>query len=133
MLNVEKKSQVWLGWLIVLLSVIYGLSSLGKVEWLVWIAVIFGIFLSIFLVIEGGIRDYLRSKGWRKIDSSDFLVWFTMFVAGAIFLNSIALIGVVRSWMPMIVLSFLSTIGIVTSVIGAILGIMYVFVPKPKA
>lgn len=133
MFKVERGSSVWLGWLIILLSVVYGLASLGRLNWIVWVAMIFGVFLSIFLFIEGGIRDYWRSKGYKSLDSSDFLVWLTMFVSGAIFLNSIALIGVIRDLMPDVVLGFLSTIGVITAVIGAILGVMYVLVPKPKA
>lgn len=133
MFNIEKRSQAILGWLIVLLSVIYGLASLGKVEWIVWVAIVFGVFLSMFLFIEGGIYSYWKKGGYRHVDSGDFLVWVTMFVSGAIFINSIALIGVVRDWLPEMVLSFLATIGLIVAVIGSILGVMYALVPKPKA
>ena len=131
--DVEKKSQVWLGLLVLVSSIIYILASLGRADWTVWMALVFGVFLSGFLIFEGGVYHYWKSKGYKHIGMSDFVVYLTMFVAGAVFLNSIALMGVVRDWLPDAVLSFLSTIGVTTGIIAGILGIIYVLIPKPKA
>jgi hypothetical protein len=133
MFKTEKKTQSWLGYLILVLSLIYVLTSLGKVDWIIWFAVAFGVFLSIFLLIEGGVYDYWRSKGYKEVTAHDFLVWLTMFVAGAVFLNSIALISVIKDMIPSSVLGFLSTIGVTTAVIAGILGMIYIIVPKPKS
>lgn len=131
--DIEKKTQVWLGALILVLSLVWVFASLGRTDFVIWIALIFGIFLSIFLFIEGGVYEYWRSKGYRKIEANDFLVWLTMFVSGAVFLNSIAFIGVVRNVIPDAVLGFLSGVGVITGVIGGTLGAIYILVPKPKA
>ena len=133
MFDIEKKTQGWLGALVLVLSLVYIFASLGKIDWVLWIAVIFGVFLSIFLFIEGGVYHYWKSKGYKKVDAGDFLVWLTMFVSGAIFLNSMSFVGVIGDRMPEVVLSFLSMIGVVTGIIGGILGAIYVIVPKPKA
>ena len=130
--DVEKKTQVWLGALILVLSLIYVFASLGKIDWVIWIAVTFGIFLSIFLFSEGGVYEYWRNKGYKKISANDFLVWMTMFVSGVVFLNSIALMGVVRDWLPDTVLSFLSVVGVTSGIIAGTLGAIYVIIPKPK-
>src|SRR3990167_580386 len=131
--DVEKKTQSWLGAFILVLSLIYVFASLGKLDWVVWIAIAFGVFLSILLISEGGVYSYWKSKGYRKIDSGDFLVWMTMFVSGVVFLNSIALIGVVKDWFPDAVLNFLSIVGVTSGIIAGLLGAVYVLVPKPKA
>jgi hypothetical protein len=133
MFNIEKGSQFWLGLFILASSIVYTLSSLGRADWVVWMSVVFGIVLSMFLVSEGGVYSYWKSKGYKRVSANDLIIWVTMFVAGCVFLNSIALIAVVKDYFPLMVLDFLSKIGIATGIIAGILGIVYIFIPKPKA
>lgn len=131
--DVEKKTQVWLGSLILVLSLVYVFASLGRIDWVLWVAVIFGLFLSVFLFIEGGIYDYWRRKAYKQISANDFLVWLTMFTSAVVLINTLALVPILQDKIPEVVLNFVRPIGITTGVIAGILGAIYVIVPKPKA
>jgi hypothetical protein len=128
--NIEKKTGLWMGLLVVVLSIIYLLVSLGKAEWIQYIALIWGFFLSIFLFLEAGIITYFQKKEWKKITMGDFVVWITVIFAALIFINSLLLINIVRINTPTWLQSFSSMVGIVAGIGGAILGIIHIIMPR---
>jgi len=130
--NAEKSTGLWMGLFIVVLSIIYLFVSLGKTTWVEWIALVFGIFLSVMLFIESGIITYFNRSDYRKITIGDFVVWITVAVAVLIFLNSILLIGIVKENAPLWLINFSSTIGVISAVIGAVLGLVHLVMPRFK-
>lgn len=133
MFKFEKSTQNYLGWLVVVLSAIYALATLGRVDFVLWIAFAVGMFLTILLWVEAGITTYFKNSGYKKITGADFLVWITAFVSGVLFINTLALIPVIRDAMPQAILNFAKGIGVSVAVIAVILGIFYAFTGKPKA
>ncbi|MBU0958830.1 MAG: hypothetical protein KKB31_02675 [Nanoarchaeota archaeon] len=131
--KVEKGSGKWFGITILLLSVLLVLSSLGKVSWIQWIAVVFSIILGFFLWREGGVRDYLRSKGYKKVTGNDLIVWLSFIFGTFLILNGIFLINIIRNSAPGWLTSFISTSGVIGGVVSGLLAIFLIFTPKPKA
>lgn len=128
--NFEKKTGLWLGLLVLVLSIIYILTTLGKATWTSYIAIVFGYFLVGFLIIEGGVLEYFRRKDYKKIGVGDFVVWITIASASVIFLNTTLLIQAVRNITPDNILnpllSFTQITGVTAGIVGAILGIVYI-------
>jgi len=133
MLNVEKGSQKYFGVTVLILSVILVLSSLGKVEWVQWMAVVFSILLGLVLYSEGGVRTYLASKGWKKVTANDLVVWMAFIFGTFLIINGILLINVIRNVSPEWLVSFISGAGIIGGIISGLLGIFLIFTPRPKA
>lgn len=132
LLKIEKGAEKWFAILIILLSAMLILTSFGKTEWLVYISAGFSIILGIFLYREGGVRDYIRSKGYKKISGQDFLVWASFIFGTFLVINGALLIPMVGSAFPEWFKSFMSTNGIFGGIISGSLGIIYLFIPKPK-
>jgi hypothetical protein len=133
LIKVEKGSGRWFGVTILILSVLLILSSLGKVDWIQWMAVVFSIILGIFCWREGGVRDYLKSKGYKKVDANDIIVWLSFIFGTFLILNGIFLINAIRNSAPEWLTSFISVSGIIGGIISGLLGVFLIFTPKPKA
>jgi len=125
--NLEKKTTLWLGLLVLVLSIIYVLTTLGKADWVTYIAIIFGIFLAVFLFIEGGVFEYFRRKEYRQIGFGDILVWATIVSATAIAMNSILLFQSIKDIAPQWLISISTGTGVTFGVLGGIFAIVYIF------
>jgi len=132
-IKLEDTGKKSIGYLAIFLSLVYIFASLGKIDWVVWIAFGAGIFLSFFLLSQAGVSSYLKRKGWRSISANDFVIGLTVFISGVVFLNSIFLFGVVRNRIPEAVLTFTTSIGVTSGLIAGILALIFVFTSKPKA
>jgi hypothetical protein len=132
LIKVEKQTQIWMGAFIAILSVIYGLSSLGRVEWVNYISIIFGFFLSGFLLIEGGIFAYFREKKYKVITFGDIITITTMIISALTLLNTLLLFKAVRMSAPIWLLDFSKTTGVIVAIAGGIIGIIYLFAGKVK-
>ncbi len=131
-INLEKKTNLWLGLLILVLSIVYVLATLGRTSWTAWIAIIFGLFLTIFLIIEGGIITYFQKKDYKRLGFGDAVVWVTAVVAAIIFINTLLLFNFIKQQAPEWLINFAGTTGIITGVIAGILAIVYIFYPRFK-
>lgn len=128
--KLEKKSQFWLGLLVVVLSLVYIFSTLGRTTWTNWIAFLFGVFLAIFLFVEGGITNYFKSKSYRSLGFGDLVVFLTIFSGAIVLLNSILIFRSIRAVAPEWLIGFTTATGVTTGVIAGILGIVFVFTAR---
>jgi len=126
----KQATSRWIGAFLLVMFIIYILVSLGKTAWISWIAVIFGFFITGFLFIQSGIMTYLRKKNYRTLGVGDFIVWITVAVAVGILLNSLLLIQAIRNSAPIWLLNFTTTIGVSVGIIGGLLAIIHLVVPK---
>lgn len=129
--NVEKGSEKWFGALVLLLSLMLIFTSLGKTNWLIYISGIFSIILGIFLWTEGGIRDYLKRKGYKHIDGNDVIIWMAFIFGTFLILNGITLFlgNLASGWF----FDFIRTSGVIGGLISGILSIFLLLTPRPKA
>jgi len=132
-MKLEESGRKLFGLWVVFLAVIYIFANLGKISWVLWIAVGSGLFLSVFLWGQVGATSYLKKKGWKSVSASDFVVWVTMFVSGVVFVNSLTLIPIIGSSVPQSILTFTRGIGITTGLIAGILALIFAFSNKPRA
>lgn len=133
-INFEKKTRFWIGLLILAMSALYVLVSFGKTDWVKWMAVIWGIFLTVFLILEAGIVDYFRQKKYQQIGVNDLLVWVTMIVSACVLLNTILIINMIPAKsIPVWLSTFSTTTSIVVGCLAGVLGIFYTLTGKPKA
>lgn len=130
--NIEKKTALWMGLFVLVMSIIYILVTLGKADWVTWIAVVWGFFLAGLLILEAGIIDYFRKKEYKKIGFGDLVVWFSVAFAIIVAINSALLIGALRSSAPEWLVSFASTTGVIAGIGAGILGIIHILMPKFK-
>jgi len=130
--NIEKKTAMWFGLLVVLLSVIYIFVTLGKTDWVRWIAVVWGFFLTGLLLIEAGVVTYFKNKDWRKFSMGDMVVIGSVVFATVIGINTLLLIGNLKQTSPLWLVNFTSTTGVISGIGGAILGIIHIFYPRFK-
>ena len=130
MKNLEKNSMRWIGAFLVTMFVIYGLASLGKLDFLRYIAVVIGFFLAGFLFVESQIISYLKNKKYRNFDVGDVIVVLSILVSVAIFINSLLLLNIINESAPQWLIKFSMTTGVVVAVIGAILSIIHFFFGK---
>ena len=131
-MNVEKKSSLWIGAFLLVMSLVYILVSLGKTDWIKWIAVIFGLFIAGFLFIESGIVTYFRKKDYKKIQFGDFVVWITVGVAFVVAINSLLLIGMLNNSAPQWLKSFSSMTGVAVGGVAGVLAIIHMIMPRFK-
>ena len=132
LIKVEKGSEKWFSVLIILLSLMLILTSLGKTEWIIYISAGFSMVLALFLFREGGVRDYIIKKGYKQISGQDFLVWASFIFGTFLLVNGIILIPAVGNSFPSWFTSFMATNGVIGGSISGLLGIIYLFIPKPK-
>lgn len=132
-LKLEDSGRKWFGLWVLFLAIIYVLASLGKISWVQWIAVGSGIFLSLFVIGQAGVWDYLRQKRYKSIGFGDIMVWIALFFAGVLFLNSIFLIPFIGTTAPSWIVNFTTGIGVTAGIIVGLLAIFFAFTPKPKA
>lgn len=130
--NIEKKTSLWLGMFVVVMSIVYIFVSLGKTNWIEWIALIWGLFLGVFLLLEAKVLTYFAKKDYKKIGFGDAVVIGSLIFGIVIILNSLLLIGAVKDLSPAWLISFGSTTGVVAGVIGALLGILHIAMPRFK-
>ena len=128
--QIEKRTSMFMGAFIVVLAVVYILATLGKTDFVTWIAIIFGFFLAGFLAIQSGILTYFERKEFRKIGFGDLIVLLTVIFAAGVFLNTLLLIEVVKNVSPEWLISFAKTIGVTVGVGAGILGIIHVVFPR---
>lgn len=133
-LSFEKRTRFWIGLFILAMSVVYVLVTLGKTDWVRWIAVIWGFFLVGLLLFEAGVIEYFRQKKYKNIGPNDILVWITIIVAAILFTNSILLLNIIPlTSVPEALLSFLTTSGVIVGVTAGVLGVFYIFTGKVAA
>lgn len=132
LIKLEKGSSKWFGVVILILSLMLIASSLGRTEWIQWISVAFSILLGLFLYREGGVRDYIRNKGYKKITLQDPIVWLSFIFGTFLIINGILLINVIRNASPDWLVNFISSSGVIGGVVAGILAIILIATPKPK-
>lgn len=130
--KIEKKTSMWLGMFVVVMSIVYIFVTLGRTNWITYIAIIWGLFLSVFLFLEAGVMDYFRKKEWRKIGFGDVVVWLSIGFGAVILVNSLLLIGTLKDSVPLWISNFAATNGVIAGVGGAILGIIHIMMPRFK-
>jgi len=130
--KIQKQTSLWIGLALLAFSVMYALVSLGRTEWLSWMAVGSGLFISVFLFIQAGVFEYFRKKDYRKIGFGDVVVWTTVAVSIAIFLNSLFLIQFIGNAVPSALRTFLANVGVITGSLGGLLAILHIFMPRFK-
>lgn len=132
MLNIENKTKWILTSIVVVAFLTYIFTTLGRTEWIVWLSVVFGVLLGLFLYSETAVLSYIKSKAYRKLDAGDILVWLGAVFGTAVILNSVFLINAVRNFAPEPLLNFLSGVGVVVGVVAGILALLLLWLPKPK-
>jgi len=130
--KIEKRTSMWMGAFIIVLAIVYILTTLGKTDWVSWIAIIFGFFLVVFLFIQSGILIYFNKEEYRKIGIGDVVVWLTVIFAAGVFINTLLLIQIIKNVTPLWVISFATTIGVTVGIGAGILGIVHVIFPRFK-
>ena len=130
--NIEKQTSLWMGLFILVMALMYILASLGKVDWLRYIAVIFGFFLAGFLFIQSGIRVYFQRQEYKKISIGDFVVFATIIFAAGILINSFLLIEALKNISPNWLLSFSRVTGIIAGTGAGILAVVHLLLPRFK-
>jgi len=128
------KATFWTGLLIVVMSLVYIFVTLGRVELVKWLAVIFGFYLTIFLFVEAGIGEYFRKKEYREIGFGDIMVWMTIIIAVLVFINTLLLIGTLSAYLPKWewLISFTRMTGVTVGGVACLLGIIHVFSSRFK-
>ena len=109
--KISKKTNLWLGVFVLVMSVIYILVTIGQTAWINWIAMVWGFFLGGFLLIEGQIIAYFREKRYRKLTVGDFVVFASLIFGVVIIINSFLLIGILQESAPSWLVSFATTMG----------------------
>lgn len=130
LVNIEKRSSLWLGLLVIVLSIVFIFASVGRTDLTVWIAVIFGFFLSGFLFIEAGIFTYFQKKDFRKFGFGDIVVFLTVGVAVGVFLNTLLLTNFVSASPPEWLVNFATTTGVTVGSLAGVLGIVHIVAPR---
>lgn len=132
MLNIEKNTR----WILVAVFVASFLgivfSSFGRTNLVLSIFGVLSVIFGLALWVEGGWITWLRKSGWRSISSDDAFV-IGSFVIGTIMILGGALIfPAIRNASPEWLINFVTPLVSVTSVIGLILSIWFLFTPKPQ-
>lgn len=128
--KLEQGSERWFGVTVILLSLMLIASSLGKTNWLAYISGGFSIILGLFLYREGGVRDYLQKKGYKKITAGDFIVWSSFIFGTFLLTNGLLLFfGDLSGGF----VNFIRSSGVVGGIISLILGTFLILTPKVKA
>ena len=130
--RLEKDSVRWIGAFLMAMFVLYFLSSLGKVEWLNYVSMIFGFFLAGWLFIESQVINYIRKKEYKKIGVGDFVVFLSVIASIGLLINSLLMLNFIKSASPLWLVNFSLAIAIVVSVIGIFLSIIHFFSPRFK-
>jgi len=128
--KIEKQSRFWIGLLVLIMSVIYILVTLGKTEWTQWIAIVFGGFLFFFLLSEASIVEYFRSKKYKTFGFGDIMVWLTLIFAIGVLLNTMLLIQVVNNVTPVWLINFATVSGVVVGAGAGILAVIHLLTGK---
>ena len=134
----EQKTTLWTGVSLVILSLVYVFVTLGELEWIRWLAVVFGVYLSIFLFVQAGIIEYFREKEYETIGFGDVVVWLTVIVAVLVFINTALLVGIIGAYIPEWItsqewlMSLTRTMGIITGIVAGLLGIAHILSPRFK-
>lgn len=130
--NLEKKTGLWTGLFVLVMSIIYILVTLGKTQWTMYIAVIWGFFLGGLLFFEAGAIDYFRKKEYRSVGFGDLVVWLSIAFSVIILVNTILLIGNLRASSPTWIVDFATNTGLIGGIGGAILGVAHILMPRFK-
>jgi len=124
-MNTEKKVKLWFNLFILTLAIVYTLSSLGYTEFTKWIAVIFGFFLSGFLIIKAGVVTYFKKKEYKKITFSDVMVWLSIAFAVGVFINTMLMTNFLGNYPPQWLITFAQTTGVTVGVGSGLLAITH--------
>ena len=130
--NIGKKTSRWVSAFLLVMFIIYILVSLGKTDWIIWIAVIFGFFITGFLILQAGLVEYFRKKEYREIGIGDFIVFLSVAVAVAVFMNSLLLINIIKEQTPQAIITFATSTGVFVGIVGGILSIVHLIMPRFK-
>lgn len=132
-LKLEKSGAKMLGIWVLFLAVIFILSSFGKIDWILWIAVGSGILLSLFVLAQVGTYSYFKRKGYKQVSMGDFVVLGATFFSAVVLINSLVLIPLIGNIVPGFLSDFTTGMRVVSGVVVAGLAIFLTFTPKPKA
>lgn len=130
--NIEKRTGLWLGLFILVMSIVYIFVTLGKTTWINWIAVIWGFFLGGLLILEAGVLTYFQKKDWKKLSFGDIIVWLSVAFAVVIIINTILIFGTLRESAPVWLVNFSTITGLTAGIGGAILGILHMTMSRFK-
>ena len=130
--EIEKRTSLWVALFILFMSLVYIFVSLGKATWINYIAIGWGLFLSIFLFLQAGIAEYFREKAYRRIGVGDIIVWLTIIVETGVFVNNLLLFSGVQNQAPTWLISFARTTGITTGVTAGVLAVVHLLFGRFK-
>lgn len=132
-LNIENKSRMIIAGFILVLAVLYVVASLfDSVNLLQWFAVVFGFFLSLILFVEAGVITYFKKKEYRKLGFGDVLVWFTIIIAVATFLDTLLLAGVITKGASQWLSTYVSNSATIIGASAGVLAIIHLVSPRFK-
>lgn len=132
MINIEEKTKWILSVIITIVFLSYVFTGFGRTDVVVWLNVIFGIFIGLFLYTETAIVSYIKSKKYRKIDTGDILVWLGAVFGTIVIFNSIFFINAIKSVAPEGLVSFLAINGAIAGGIAGILALALLWLPRPE-
>lgn len=131
-LNVEKGSQRWFGIAILILAIVLVLSSIGRADLTLWLAVIFSITLGLVLYSEGAVVSWVKKSGWKSLSGGDAVVVVSFVFGTFLILNGLFLIQFIRNVSPVWLVNFISINGIIGGVVAGLLAIYLIFAPRPE-
>ena len=129
--NIEKKTKVILGVMILLLMALFVAFNLGENNVLRILFAITGILIGSLLLAESRIIDYFQQKRYKQVTLGDFIVFIMTIVGVLVLFNSaIFLIPQIESIVGTLVVSTLKSTAIISAIAGAIIGVLAIFTPK---
>ena len=130
--RLENNSMRLIGIFLAIMFIMYGLASIGKSTWLVWIPMIFGFILGGFLFVEGQFINWIKTKSYKRFDLGDIIVLLSTITSVILIVNSALLVNALRNISPTCLVNFSSTTGVIVAIIGLLLSILHFFSRKFK-
>jgi hypothetical protein len=130
--RLENNSMRLIGIFLAIMFIMYGLASIGKSTWLVWIPMIFGFILGGFLFVEGQFINWIKTKSYKRFDLGDIIVLLSTITSVILIVNSALLVNALRNISPTWLVNFSSTTGVIVAIIGLLLSILHFFSRKFK-
>ena len=133
MLNIEKKTKGILTAVFIVAFAGLVFSTYGKTEFILYSFGILSILFGLVLWGEGGWVSWLIRKGYKSWNPNDFLVIGSFVFGTVLIISGILVFPFIRESSPMWLINFLAPIVAVSSLIGLILSLWFLWSPKPKA
>jgi len=129
--NIERKTRIILGIMILLLMGLFIAFNLGSSTVLRILFAVTGILIGSLLLAESRIIDYFQEKKYRKVSTGDFIVFIMTIVGVLVLFNSVIfLIPQIESLIGTTIVTTLKTTAIISAIAGGIIGVIAIFTPR---